>query len=108
MAAKLKKYSVLLQYPEWIACDGPETFYAHVRGRNPTEAAIAAIKQAVRHNDTHFFEEETGRYCDSAGSPSDFAVELVLPGWHKGRYVELDDVECEVKQWLRKTIRRPK
>ena len=38
MAAKLKRYSVLLQYPEWIARDGPETFYHWVMAHNPEEA----------------------------------------------------------------------
>ena len=98
MAAKLKRYSVLLQYPEWIACDGPETFYHWVKARNPEEAAVKAIKAAVKHNDTYFFED--GEYCDAAGSPHDFSVELVIPGWIRGTGVDADKVRDGINEWV--------
>ena len=98
MAAKLKRYSVLLQYPEWIACDGPETFYHWVKARSPEEAAVKAIKAAVKHNDTYFFED--GEYCDAAGSPHDFSVELVIPGWIRGTGVNDDKVRDDINEWV--------
>ena len=98
MAAKLKRYSVLLQYPEWIACDGPETFYHWVMARNPEEAAVRAIKAAVRHNDVYFFED--GEYCDAAGSPLDFGVVLVIPGWIHGTGVDYGKVRDGINEWV--------
>ena len=99
MAEKLKRYSVLLQYLEWIACDGPETFYHWVRARNPEEAAIKAIKAAVKHNYTYFFTHE-GEYCDAVGNPNDFSVELVIPGWIRGTGVDGDKVRDGINEWV--------
>ena len=98
MAVKLKKYSVLLQYPEWIASDGPETFYHFVKARSPTEAAVKAIQRAIMHNRYYFFDED-GNYSNANGSPLDFTVELVIPGWVTGRAVDDDKVSSEIMKW---------
>jgi hypothetical protein len=101
MAGKLKRYSVLLQYPEWIACDGPETFYHWVMAHNPEEAAVKAIKAAVKHNHAEFFDEDD-KYCDAQGSPLDFSVELVVPGWIRGTGVDGDKVRDGINKWAAK------
>lgn len=99
MTGRQLRYSVLLQYPEWIACDGPETFYHWVKARNPEEAAIKAIKAAVKHNYTYFFTHE-GEYCDAGGNPNDFSVELVIPGWIRGAGVDDDKVIDGINDWV--------
>ena len=99
MTGRQLRYSVLLQYPEWIAYDGPETFYHWVRARNPEEAAIKAIKAAVKHNYTYFFTHE-GEYCDAGGNPNDFSVELVIPGWIRGPGVDDDKVRDGINDWV--------
>lgn len=64
---KLKKYSVLLLYPDYS--DGPETYLAHVRAANPTKAVTAARAEAAEANG---FEDDD--------DPTDFGLLLTVEG----------------------------
>jgi hypothetical protein len=48
--AKLKEYSVLLLYPDYIA-DGIETYYAFVQADSPRAAVGLAQNEAVKANE---------------------------------------------------------
>ena len=67
------KFSVLLNYPDYIASEFPETFYAFVRAKTRDKAVKKAQAKA--------FAANGGRQGQDL---DDFKVELVLPGWHKG------------------------
>ena len=97
MAARLRRYSVLLRFPEWMV-DDPETFYHWVKARNPEEAAVKAIRAAVRRNKEHFFYAD-GTFSDIGGSPADFGVELVVRGWHRDVGADCDRVRESIDSW---------
>lgn len=70
----LKKFSVLLLYPDYIAdAFGQETFYAHVRALDSVDAVARAQRRAVRHNNQV-----------DVGNETDFYPLLVLRGHRRG------------------------
>jgi len=72
---KLKWFSVLLMYPDYIADDWPfETFYAWVRAENSLDAVTRAQRQAVRHNSQV-----------DVGNETDFHPLLVIEGRRRGQ-----------------------
>lgn len=74
--AALKKWSVLLLYPDYSTDDyGQETYYAWVKAKNPKEAVTEAQLEAQRHNDSAIEE------------PSDFFPLLCIPGHIKGELI---------------------
>jgi hypothetical protein len=46
----MKKYSVLLLYPECVNDSGCETYFAHVWAKTPSYAVTAAKEEAGRGN----------------------------------------------------------
>lgn len=89
----LKPFSVLLQYPSYIAQDGPETFYTFVKAANPGAALEAAQAKAVKRVPEHFacscgWEpcDDNGHesWCNAKRDASDFELELMLRGHHRG------------------------
>lgn len=78
---KLKWYSVLLMYPDYIAQDNPETYYAHVLAYSTEHAVEKARNLAAEANEAHFSylgAEEFDR------KKKDFTPELILRGRHYG------------------------
>lgn len=67
---KLKPFSVLLLYPDYI---GQETYYAWVRATDSVDAVARAQRQAVRRNNQV-----------DVGNETDFYPLLVLRGHRVG------------------------
>jgi len=64
------KFSVLLLYPDYLATQyGEETYFTQVTAAIVEEAAKTAQAEAVE-----------GQLCEC--NPDDFAVLLVIKGWH--------------------------
>jgi hypothetical protein len=75
MKKKLKWYSVLLLYPDYIAeTFGLETYYAWVQARDSLDAVRKAKRQAGEHN-----SKVHGRQC-----AKDFHPLLVISGRRYG------------------------
>jgi len=77
---KREPYSVMLRYPEYVTDGQPETFYTFVKAASPADAVHKARKQAVRKMN------KTGAYTPEELEKlySEFEVELVIRGRHKG------------------------
>ncbi len=72
---KLKPYSVLLLYPDYIAdAFGQETYFTHVDAVDPAEAIAIAQAQAFNENSEHI---------DDTGEAIDFFPLLCLAGHHQ-------------------------
>jgi len=72
----MKKYSVLLLYPDYLAGNyGEDTYYAHVEAPDVKSAQLSAQKEVVRENmiDIEY---------DGDMRPEHFAVLLVVEGHH--------------------------
>jgi hypothetical protein len=67
MTMNMKKFSVLLLYPDYVS-DGVETFFAHVRAADKDAAILKAQNMAAREN-------------IGVDQPEDFAVLIVSSGW---------------------------
>ena len=70
----MKKYSVLLLYPDYVASNyGEETYYDFVEAKSPRDAVIVAQVAACLHNE-----------LDPKEQHDDFAALLVIEGHHMG------------------------
>lgn len=58
MALHVKKYSVLLLYPEGEWSTGPETYFAHVEALSPERAVTKARWLAVWDNQGNITRDE--------------------------------------------------
>lgn len=54
----MKKYTVILLYPDYMNDTGPETFIAQVEGEDLEEAWVHAQAKAVVDNDMEFENAE--------------------------------------------------
>jgi hypothetical protein len=70
----LKKFSVLLLYPDYIASSFGESYYAIVEAISPEEAVTAAQNEAA--------DAQTDGENDDRPDPDDFACILVIAGDH--------------------------
>jgi len=80
----MKKYSVLLLYPDYIAEEyGKETFYAFVEAESSLAAIKAAQQMAADANEVYFEEDTEGN-----NDPADFSALLCIEGHHYGLEIE--------------------
>jgi hypothetical protein len=68
----LKRYSVLLFYPDWANDGGKETYYDWVEAPDPITAVAVAQRRALELNEWDDVD------------PADFAPLLVTEGHHRG------------------------
>jgi len=73
----MKKYSILLMYPDYMSQDWPyETYFTYLRAATSQEAVILAKKEACQENDM------------LKNKADDFYAILCIAG-----YIKLEDVE---------------
>lgn len=75
MSAAQHPYTVLLQYPDWMCEDDPETYLAEVDAEHPQAALKQARRLALESNS---LTDETTGECEI--NPLDFALVMCVPG----------------------------
>jgi hypothetical protein len=89
---KLKPFSVLLLYPDYIADQyGEETFYGWTKAKNSLVAIANVQDQAAKHNDTYYedyLSKDGYTSLMAVNRPCDFTPLLVIKGHHKGLATE--------------------
>ncbi len=74
---KLRRFSVMLLYPESVVCEGPETFYAFVRASDNYDAVWRARKRMAGQ----FAESDDD---DAVAACMEADAVLLLRGWRRG------------------------